>query len=429
MTRRVVIVGGGAAGALVALHLLRDTTNITEVTVVEPRERLAEGVAYSTADAAHLLNVPAGGMSAYDDDPAHFVRWMRCDANDFVARHRYADYLRDELQRAAVARPQMRFVHLHESVEHIVAARRGEIRLLTARTAASDTQALSADAVVLALGNAPPTRPAWCSEVEPARLIADPWAPGALDKIGDGERVLCVGTGLTFVDVALTLSRRGASVTGTSRHGLLPAVHAGHVPNAHAPAQDAPAPVVPAHFDSPVAVSRWLRAQPDWRAAFAALRPHTQRIWRGFSSAQQSQFLRHARRHWDVHRHRMSQTVADELHDRLRDGRVRVVRDDARALATTRDFDRVVLCTGPDDTALLQQAPLAQLVADGVVQPGPHGMGIDTDPDTGQVCDASQRLVGGLFAIGTLRRGTLWESTAVPELRTQARRLAAVLDA
>jgi len=101
VTRRVVIVGGGAAGALVALHLLRDTTNIAEVTVVEPREQLAEGVAYSTADTAHLLNVPAGGMSAYDDDPANFVRWMRCDAIDFVARHRYADYLRDELQRAA----------------------------------------------------------------------------------------------------------------------------------------------------------------------------------------------------------------------------------------------------------------------------------------------------------------------------------------
>jgi len=424
MTRRVVIVGGGAAGALVALHLLRDTANITEVTVVEPRERLAEGVAYSTADSAHLLNVPAGGMSAYDDDPANFVRWMHCDSGDFTVRHRYAEYLRDELQRAAAARPQTTFVHLPERVEQITAAPPGVLNVRTARAGAPDLQALSADAVVLALGNAPPTRPAWCSEVASARLIADPWAPGALDEIGDGERVLCVGTGLTYVDVALTLSRRGASVTGASRHGLLPAVHAEHV---HAP--DIPAPVVPTHFDSPVAVSRWLRAQPDWRAAFTALRPHTQRIWRGFSAAHQSQFLRHARRHWDVHRHRMSQTVADELHDRLRDGRIRVVRDDALALATSRDFDRVILCTGPDDTALLRQAPLAGLVADGVVRPGPHGMGIDADPDTGQVCDEAQRLVGGLFAIGTLRRGTLWESTAVPELRAQARRLAAVLDA
>jgi uncharacterized NAD(P)/FAD-binding protein YdhS len=283
--------------------------------------------------------------------------------------------------------------------------------------------------VVLALGNAPPTRPAWCSEVASARLIADPWAPGALDEIGDGERVLCVGTGLTFVDVTLTLSRRGASVTGVSRHGLLPTVHAEHAPVSGVPVSDVPVSQVPVHFDSPVAVSRWLRAQTDWRAAITALRPHTERIWRGFSTAQQSQFLRHARRHWDVHRHRMSQTVADELHDRLRDGRVRVVRDDARALATRRDFDRVILCTGPDDESLLREQPLAGLVADGVVRPGPHGMGIDTDPDTGQVCDAAQRLVGGLFAIGTLRRGTLWESTAVPELRAQARRLAAVLDA
>lgn len=424
MTRRVVIVGGGAAGALVALHLLRDTTNITELTVVEPRERLAEGVAYSTADSAHLLNVPAAGMSAYDDDSGNFVRWVGCESDDFVARHRYSEYLRDELQRVAASRPRTRFVHVRERAENIVAKRsdvRNELsarRELSVRTARAGK--LLADAVVLALGNAPPMRPAWCGEVELARLIADPWAPGALDDIGDGERVLCVGTGLTFVDVALTLSRRGARVTGTSRHGLLPTVHQQHV---HA------TPIVPARFESPAAVSRWLRAQSDWRAAFTALRPHTQRIWRGFSAAQQAQFLRHARRHWDVHRHRMSKTVADELHDHLRDGRVRVVRDDARALATSRDFSRVILCTGPDDTALLRQAPLASLVADGVVRPGPHGIGIDTDSDSGQVCDATNRLVDGLYAIGTLRRGTLWESTAVPELRAQAGHLAAVLDA
>ena len=423
MTRRVVIVGGGAAGALVALHLLRDTTNITEVTVVEPRERLAEGVAYSTTDASHLLNVLAGGMSAYDDDPANFVRWMRCDSGDFVARHRYSEYLRDELQRMAASRPRTRFVHVRERAENIVAKRSDVRNELSARREFSVRTAragkLLADAVVLALGNAPPMRPAWCGEVELARLIADPWAPGALDDIGDGVRVLCVGTGLTFVDVALTLSRRGARVTGTSRHGLLPTVHQQHV---HA------TPIVPARFESPAAVSRWLRAQSDWRAAFTALRPHTQRIWRGFSAAQQAQFLRHARRHWDVHRHRMSKTVADELHDHLHDGRVRVVRDDARALATSRDFSRIILCTGPDDTALLRQAPLAGLVADGVARPGPHGFGIDTDPDSGQFCDATNRLVDGLYAIGTLRRGTLWESTAVPELRAQAGHVAAVLD-
>ncbi|MFM8644727.1 MAG: FAD-dependent oxidoreductase, partial [Actinomycetota bacterium] len=57
----------------------------------------------------------------------------------------------------------------------------------------------------------------------------------------------------------------------------------------------------------------------------------------------------------------------------------------------------------------------------------PHDMGIATDADTGQLLTADGRLVNGVFAIGTLRRGTLRESTAVPEIRTEARRLAALV--
>ncbi|MFM7082154.1 MAG: pyridine nucleotide-disulfide oxidoreductase, partial [Actinomycetota bacterium] len=69
----------------------------------------------------------------------------------------------------------------------------------------------------------------------------------------------------------------------------------------------------------------------------------------------------------------------------------------------------------------------AGLINDGIACAGPHDMGIATDADTGQLIDSRGRLVADLYAIGTLRRGTLWESTAVPEIRVEAQRLAALV--
>ena len=409
MARHIIIVGGGAAGTLTAIHLARDAHTATDVTVIEPRAQLGEGVAYGTADELHLLNVPASGMSAYDDDPTSFVRWAHCEPGDFIARRRYGEYLRTELSAHVAGNPHITFHHEYAAVERVDGDQRTVI--------SSEGKTFDADVIVLALGNAAPTAPAWVHSFTTCAMVVDPWAPGALDGIGRRAQVLCVGTGLTFVDIALTLARRGARVTGVSRHGLLPEVHA--------PVGELP--LLSGEFSSPRAVLTWIRSRDDRRAALGALRPATQRIWRTFDPEQQAQFLRHARRYWDVHRHRMSPSVANELQQLREKGIVGVRRGDAYLAATTGDYDAVILCTGPDDAALRDAPPLAGLIRDGVACAGPHGMGIATDADTGQLLTADGRAAHGLFTIGTLRRGTLWESTAVPEIRTQARRLAALV--
>ena len=406
MNRDIVIVGGGAAGILTAIHLLRRTSAPISVTVVEPREHLAEGVAFSTRNTEHLLNVPAAGMSAYGDEPWHFALWAQAADGDFVARHRYSDYLRNELRQLSNDHPESSVRHVRDSARTV-----STVPLSVATTGGSS---IRADVVVLALGNAAPIKPDWWSRIRSTNLIDDPWTPGALDAIDDRDNVLCVGTGLTFVDVALTLSRRGCRVTGVSRHGLLPHVHA----------PLSTLPPVPAEFDSPAAVSRWIRTQPDWRTALTALRPRTQDVWHSFSSEQQASFLRHGRRYWDVHRHRMSVEVADKLHTARHSGLVEVVRGDAERVATQSTFDAIILCTGPDDAALLNTSPLQGLANEGHVCIGPHGIGIDTNPTTGQVRNRVGMAVQNMYAIGPLRRGTLWESTAIPEIRSEAEALA-----
>ena len=58
-----IIVGGGAGGVMMALHLLHRADAPVHVTLIENNPRVGRGIAYATANPSHLLNVPAGAMS------------------------------------------------------------------------------------------------------------------------------------------------------------------------------------------------------------------------------------------------------------------------------------------------------------------------------------------------------------------------------
>src|SRR5436305_1811184 len=146
----VAIVGGGAGGTLVAIQLLRQARPPLSITLVEPGERLGRGVAYSTREPEHLLNVPAGKVSALPDAPDHFARWARSPVGAFVARGRYGDYLDETLREtAARAARDVSFQILRDSAIS-AAAGHGKVRLGLA-----SGERLDAGIAVLALGNLP----------------------------------------------------------------------------------------------------------------------------------------------------------------------------------------------------------------------------------------------------------------------------------
>src|SRR6202035_3089995 len=72
----IAIIGGGVSGSLTAFHLIHQGTN-ARVIVIEPRPELGLGLAYSTPSLRHLLNVPAGKISALPNNPARFLNWLR----------------------------------------------------------------------------------------------------------------------------------------------------------------------------------------------------------------------------------------------------------------------------------------------------------------------------------------------------------------
>jgi uncharacterized NAD(P)/FAD-binding protein YdhS len=179
----------------------------------------------------------------------------------------------------------------------------------------------------------------------------------------------------------------------------------------------------------------------DWREIIDAIRPYANALWRRFDEEQRRRFLHEVLRQWDVHRHRMSPPTAARLAALLDDGRLTLHTGTVVSaaplvgrsvqLGVTLDgsaqelvVDAVVNCTGPGRPWEAPANPVVtDLFARGLARPDPHGLGLETTAN-GCLVDAAGAEVRQILVIGPPRRGTLFETTAVPELRSQALHLA-----
>jgi uncharacterized NAD(P)/FAD-binding protein YdhS len=183
----------------------------------------------------------------------------------------------------------------------------------------------------------------------------------------------------------------------------------------------------------------------DWRSVFDSLRPDTQALWAALAADEKRRFLRHVRPFWEVHRHRVPPQTAQRLEKLLAAGRLRfttgrieafmedwsgvdvVVRRRVTGERVTIRAQRVVNCTGPESNYRNLHHPLlVSLLEQGLARADALALGLDVAPD-GALVGADGRASGRLFTLGPARKGSLWETTAVPELRVQARELAARL--
>ena len=414
---QVLVVGGGAAGVITAAALLRGASAKLplEVTVVERSAVVGPGLAYVTTDPHHLLNNYAARMSAVDDDPHHLVQWCRsrgiaATGSTFLSRETFGRYL-GELLDATPVPPGSSLVQVHDEVVNLTDA--GTTYLATVASGA----VLTADTVVLALGNPPPRRPRGL-DVDEDRFVLDPWAPGLLERVGEHDRVLLVGTGLTTVDIAAQLASRrpGVRITATSRHGLLPLRH---LPDPPGPA--AVLPTAEVTLREALGEVRRRLAAPDteWRCVVESVKAGFNDLWGTMRLTDRDRFLRHVSRRWEIARHRMSPAMGEVVDDLLATGRLSI----ETGAVDVASYDLVVNCTGPAPVSAPGWNPLVdRLALTGVLWPGPLGLGLDLDGE-GALIDAHGVGARGIYAVGAARRGVEWEVAAVPDLRRQAERL------
>ena len=420
----VVIIGGGFSGTMFAVQLARRGLTAT---IVEGSGRAGRGTAFSTPEEVHLLNVPAGKMSAWPDEASDFAEAVAGEGyepTDFVPRRRFGSYLRaildQELQRERVTLV---------SGDAVSAEPDGE----GWRVTLGDGSRIEARALALAQGNQPPEPLRAATSIPPGLFVNDPWSDegrSAVLKIAEsGGDMLIVGTGLTMVDVVLSLDAAGhqGRIVALSRRGL--------TPRAHAPFEPVPVEPEEVPHGSVRALWRWLRkrgAQHGWRGAVDSLRPHSHALWQALDEKEQRRFIRHARPWWDVHRHRIAPEVAGVLKRMIGEGRLEIVagriksmREEngelvagiqrrGRSEAREQHFALGVNCTGPlGAIGRSEDGVLKSLFEAGMARPDGLGMGLDVD--------GRSRVAGAkrLWAVGPLTKGRFWEIVAVPDIRGQ----------
>ena len=436
--KTIVCIGAGASASLLAFHLKR--TGFAGRIILVDRDA-GHGPAYAGCDLRHVLNVPAGNMGAARENPAGFLRWLNdlgidppVAAADFVPRQLYGRYLEALLE---PLRSSGAVIRVRSAASALM--REGE----RWRVELERGGTLIADAVVLAIGNLPPRALPGSACIDEHLIVNDPWRC-RLDEIAPPRaQVLFIGTGLTMVDGVLSLApaaSTGAHLTALSRHGRLPLAWG---TQAMTPLKTSgPARSLQALMRQ---VREQARAGASWQQTMNGLRVQARTLWMQLPPAEQARFVRHGRTLWNIHRHR----IPDPSHARLQAlqqaGRLTILagrleslsqvggrvqarwRRRGRSTVEEATFDLVVNATGPEGRYDRSRDPLLQqLFAAGHVRTHPLGIGLDATAD-GELRAADGSVAPQLYSLGAPMQGVLLECTAIPDIRSAAQDLAALL--
>jgi uncharacterized NAD(P)/FAD-binding protein YdhS len=450
--RPIAVIGAGYSGTIATLHLLRRLAADQPVLMCDRKRADAAVVAAASGTADHVLNVRATNMSALADEPTHFSDWVRqtgpdvavglveTDAGQFPTRGLYAQYLRSTLEGAArEAGPREAgprevggrapLAAMTDELVDIKAAGQGGFELVRA-----EGEPIPVAGVVFAQADLPP------EEHSDPRICASPWSDKTWRKLDDDLPVLIVGTNLTMVDLAVSLRRAGyaGEILAISSRGLLPARHA-PVPQWPTPqftlAEETSLSLLMLRLREDVLTAA--DKNVDWRAVIDSMRPVTAQLWSRLPLAERQRFLRHARRYWDVHRHRMAPPNADQIDTMLQTGGLRVLSGRLTTLAGRSDsvrvrylprgggrekdlrVQRVIYASGVEQFGRTRDKLMQGLLDRGTIRLDAQGLGLDVTDGLNVVRDDGTP-ADMIWALGPIVRGVFWECTAVPDIRVQA---------
>jgi uncharacterized NAD(P)/FAD-binding protein YdhS len=434
--RRITIIGGGATGTLLAVNLIRHAGDKPlEINVVEKNERFGVGVAYSTNRDFHLLNVPAGKMGAFPDDVEHFHKWLgenghSYEASAFVPRRIYGEYLRKVFAEARKWKSDNTEVSVHNEEAIDIVFKDGEAEVWL-----NSGEKLISDKVVLAFGNflPPPPRSENQDFLSSPNYFPNPWSEKIDENIRKRDDVFIIGTGLTMVDTVMAFynAKHKGKIFAASTHGLLPSVH--KLGFTYPSFED--------EVDELTNVSRMVKAvrahikkaesdSSDWRAVIDSLRPFTQKTWLRLSHDEKRRFMRHLKHFWNTSRHRIPAECAEILYRMQWTGQLHIKKGRAKNFRIRRDgkfeialgdekiaVNKIINCTGSESDFAKVEVPLVKsLLLKGAIKTDALSLGLEAATN-GKISD-------NLYTIGTSLKGIMWESTAMPELRAQAKNLA-----
>ncbi|MBC7540985.1 MAG: FAD/NAD(P)-binding protein [Bacteriovorax sp.] len=382
--KSIGIIGGGFSGTMTAIGLMKNSTAKIQIYLFE-KDNLARGLAYADIDSHLLLNVRADQMGAFPDDIGHFYQWLQdkkieCEPSDFISRKFYGDYLSELLNSAVKESAAVVKVKI---IKNQVIDIDTELKKIVFETHAP----VKVDELVLAMG------------------LKSPSGFNFTDIKQSDEPITIIGTSLSMVDVVVYLKSINyqGQIIAVSRRGRTPKEHQFYDSSVSRPVYD----FTKNHSLSFVfeTIKNNLKIY-EWRLGIDAVRPHSQFLWSHWTIRERSQFLRYLRALWDIHRHRISPVHQKILEDLKTSGQLKIKTIGFKPYTPTTKI--VIKCHGPNQ---LNNHFLQKLIEKKIVSEDCFHLGIESNKKW-------------IHTIGPLRRGQLWECTAVSEIRVQAKQLA-----
>jgi uncharacterized NAD(P)/FAD-binding protein YdhS len=454
--RKIGIVGGGFSGMMTAVHLIRNTKEPIHIFIFEPSGIIGKGIAYNTYSKVHLLNVITEKMSAFKEEPLHFLDWVTRQADyetidrnilaiSFLPRYLYGNYLASIWDEATTLAQQKKVeVTVIPNLVIDIDKTNDTIRLYPEQQASIDVEEC-----IIATGNQLPGN----LKIENTTFYSSPlyfqnsWHQSAVNHLNESLPVFIIGNGLTMVDTIIGLLENHFSnnIIALSTHGynILPHRHTGvkYASLVDELPKDIDLYSIVALLNKHLKKIQRFGLTPE--PIIDSLRPFTQKIWMGLKHEEKKTFMHRLRHLWGLARHRIPQHVQDRILDlRLNqklfiyagklqniaalDGEVWVdFYDKKEKISKKFKVGRVINCTGPEtNLEKTNNRFLQQALQKGMLKQDDLKLGIDADPITFEVRDQSDRLQSNLYTLGGNLKGVLWESTAVNELRDQALALA-----
>ncbi len=446
--KSIAIIGGGASGTLSLINLLKEkTSEQIHVHAIEKETEYGLGFAYSTDKDFHLLNVPAHNMSAFPDNKSDFTDWLNkngysYDVADFVPRKIYGRYLRDCLDKAIKNKSDdvtVTFIN-KEAVRIYNESSRTFIQF-------TDDEILETDKVILAFGNFKPSnlRLEDMNYISSKNYYQNPWMNDISERINKSSDVLILGTGLTMTDFVLTLMNNGheGKIYAISRNGLLTMPSA---PTKPYPSFYEEIKGVKAFYELLKSINRHIKIAQntgmDWRSVIDCLRPHSSAIWIALPPDEKRKFMKRAGHLWAVARHRMPRACYDKLSDlrskerfEILKGKILEIKQNDSSMSikygskdsreiNTLTIDSIINCTGTETDYEKIDSPLIKnLMMEGIIRKDELSLGLDATVD-GRIIGKLGMATRNIFTLGPPLKGVLWETTAIPEIRQQAKAIA-----
>lgn len=446
----VVIVGGGAAGCLTAIQIHKNNPDFKIVIVESNSDNLSRGVAYAKHFIHQPLNVRVKGMSADPDNAEHFENWLtenqtrypyfEFDRDSFVARSIYGDYLENYFKYfLSYSNGKIAVVE-----DKVISIQDKENSFLISTTQSK----FESRYFVLATGNfLPKDLPVETQHLSENNYFSNPWRKDIYEKIKTNEDVFIVGSGLTSVDIILGLHARDhqGKIQLISRNGYLPLPHKHPVKHFFSDPSSLLSGDIYKIFSAIREEIRLLKdSKNQWQDVIDSMRAFTAKSWESLNEEHKKIFLKRLKPFWEIHRHRIPDRSLTLIKSLQRQNRLFQLKGKLEKIETIgKDLNVhfisegknimiksniVINCTGPDSDFRKQNNQLYnQLFSDLNLATDQFNLGLSCS-SKGELKKSDGKILKNTFCIGSLRKGILWETTSVSDIRMQAKEIANLIN-